>query len=286
MASTTKSVTTGSYLEMFLGLQGKVALVTGSTAGLGRAMAETLCLAGCHVIVNGRYAEKTEEAAEELRALVALQQSNTNPEGGVPRVFASHGDTSKPDQARQVVERIKETYGRLDILVNNAGMNLPEATFEEQFQDNNNWAKISSVNIEGPMEMIQLTLPLLKESSAGRIINVSSILGHVAGPSNPLYSVTKAAMLNLTKTLAAELAMATDSNKITVNSISPGAFDTAMNAKFTNDDTKREAVERNIPMGRLGQPHELAGAVLYLASAAASYTTGTDILVDGGYTAV
>lgn len=136
--------------------------------------------------------------------------------------------------------------------------------------------------------MAHAALPLLKQSPAGRIINVSSMIGHVGDAKNPLYTMTKAAMLMFTKSLAADLAgkVEDDGNHMTVNSISPGIFATEMNAKFTQDPEALAKVERTVPMRRLGQPQELAGAVLYLASEAASYTTGSDILVDGGFVAV
>ncbi|CAJ1954801.1 unnamed protein product [Cylindrotheca closterium] len=263
------------YLSSFLGLDGKVALVTGSTGGLGRSIAETLLQAGCTVFINGRKLKSTQQAVDEIAKLV-------EDEG---RVFAAAGDTSDVKDTCAIVEEIKSKVGKLDILVNNAGINLPEAPFEEQYSPDS-WGSINKVNIEGPMNMSKETLPLLKKSPAGRIINVSSMIGHVGNGDNSLYCLTKGAMLLFTKSLAADMAGKKDSRNLTVNSVSPGIFMTEMNAKFTEEKEKLASVEATVPMKRLGKPEELAGAVLYLASDASSYTMGADLLVDGGFVAV
>eukprot|EP00980_Cylindrotheca_fusiformis_P008743 scaffold1869_cov122-Cylindrotheca_fusiformis.AAC.5 len=265
-----------AFLGTFLGLEGKVALITGSTGGLGRAMAEVLLQAGCKVVVNGRNEERTQKAADDIAACLSIDKS---------LILAAAGDTSDPEKAKAIIDKIRSTYDRLDILVNNAGINLPEGSFSDQYSPEN-WDKISSVNMKGPMNMCHEALPLIKASPAGRIINVASMIGHVGDAKNPLYTMTKAAMVMFTKSLAADMAGKEDSSRMTVNSISPGVFSTDMNAKFTEDPDALAKVESGIPMRRLGQPKELAGAVLYLASDAASYTTGGDIVVDGGFVAV
>ena len=182
----------GEFLQAFLGLEGKVALVTGSTAGLGRAIAETLCQAGCIVIINGRNLERTANAAKDIAEQCQKEFGKD--------VVPIHGDTSDTSQAQTIVETIRTKLGRLDVLVNNAGINLPEAPFEEQYGTPGSWDKICQVNINGPMNMTHAALPLIKEtSSSGRIINVSSMIGHVGSPTNPLYCMTKAAMVRHTK---------------------------------------------------------------------------------------
>jgi NAD(P)-dependent dehydrogenase (short-subunit alcohol dehydrogenase family) len=267
------------FLTSFIGLEGKVALVTGSTSGLGRAIAETLLQAGCKVVINGRNPERTQKAVEEILAV-----TGTNDDDASAMVLAAAGDTSDPKAAKAIVEKIQSKHGRLDILVNNAGINLPEGSFEDQYSSEQ-WEKISRVNIQGPMNLSHAALALLKKSPAGRLINVSSMIGHVGDAKNPLYTMTKSAILTFTKSLAVDLAGKPDSQNMTVNSISPGVFSTDMNAKFIQDPEALAKVENSIPMRRLGQPKELAGAVLYLASDAASYTMGSDILVDGGFVA-
>eukprot|EP00980_Cylindrotheca_fusiformis_P008744 scaffold1869_cov122-Cylindrotheca_fusiformis.AAC.6 len=265
-----------AFLGSYLGLEGKVALVTGSTSGLGRAMAEVLVQAGCKVVVNGRDEERTQKAADDMAACLSIDKS---------QILAAAGDTSNPEKAKAIIDKIRSTYDRLDILVNSAGINLPEGSFREQYSPEN-WDKISSVNMKGAMNMCDEALPLIKASPAGRIINVASMIGHVGDAKNPLYSMTKASLLILTKSLAADMAGKEDSSNMTVNSISPGVISTKMNSKFTEDPDALAEVESGIPMRRLGQPKEVAGAILFLASDAASYITGLDIRIDGGFVAV
>lgn len=264
-----------NYINGLFGLQGKVAIVSGSTGGLGHAMALALFQSGVKVVVNGR----TEERAVAARDEMYLKTSRTS------GLLALEGDMSVAEEAKDVVDRTIAAFGRLDIIVNNAGINVPEKTFEESSVDD--WERLSAGNIKGPINLTKAALPYLKLSPAGRIINLSSIGGHVGLNHNVLYSMTKAAMLLFTQSLAAELASATGpTSRITVNSVSPGVFATPMNAKFEEGNTAREEILRHIPVGRLGQPEELVGVVLYLASSAASYTTGADFKVDGGYCAV
>lgn len=243
--------------------------MTGSTGGLGRAVAEALFLSGVTVIVNGRDDNRTQKAVDDI--YVKLERSSG--------LLAVGGDMSKPEDAQKIVDATIAKFGKLDIIVNNAGINIDEAPFEQQSAED--WAKMSSVNLGGPLNLIRCALPYLRASKQGRIINLSSIGGHVGLPHNSLYTMTKGGVRVFTKSLAAELA----TTSVTCNSISPGVFQTPMNVKFEDAEAQKEVV-KSIPMGRMGTPTELVGAVLYLASDCASYTTGTDILVDGGYTSV
>lgn len=262
-----------NYVNALFGLHGKVAIVTGSTGGLGYAMAIAFLQCGATVVINGR----TEERVIAARDDIYLQTGRTS------GLLAVAADMSLLDEAKYLVERTISTFGKIDIIVNNAGVNLPERPFEQSTPED--WERVSSVNVKGPVNLTRAALPYLKESRAGRIINLSSIAGQVAVANNSLYSMTKAAMIQLTKSLAAELSTL-DNNNIVVNSVSPGVFETPMNAKFELGTAAREEIVRRIPMQRLGEPQELVGVVVFLASAAASYTTGADFLVDGGFTAV
>ncbi|KAG7373463.1 glucose 1-dehydrogenase [Nitzschia inconspicua] len=265
--------TTGLFLQSMLGMERRVAIVTGSTGGLGRAIVETLAQMGCRVVVNGRNEKKTAKAARDI-----IEKCNLDPS----KVLAAHGDTSDPEQAKSIVEKVQKQFGCLDILINNAGINLPEGSFEDQYSPEQ-WETIQKVNICGPMNMVHASLPMLRKSDDGRIINMSSMIAHVGSPANTLYSMTKAAILIFTKCLAADLAGET---KIRVNSISPGIFKTEMNQKFTENKEKLEETEGGVPMKRLGEPDELATVVAMVASKVGSYMTGTDVIVDGGVTSV
>ncbi len=291
---------TSAFLDSLFGLQGRVAIVSGSTGGLGQAIALVLFQAGGYVVINGRTQTRTVLSREEIY----LKTSRTS------GLLAVEGDVSSPADAKYVVDQTIAEFGRIDIVVNNAGVNLPEKPFEASSPED--WECLSTANISGPINLTKAALPYLKQSPAGRIINVSSIAGHVGMPCNTLYSMTKAAMLLFTKSLSMELLQmasqyphATHNNTlnaprhtpngfhhhhsdchITVNSISPGVFATPMNAKFELGTSARAEILRHIPMGRLGEAHELVGIVVYLASSASAYTTGADFVVDGGYCAV
>ena len=289
------------FLNGLFGLHGRVAIVSGSTGGLGQAIALALFQAGAKVVINGR----TQTRAVLSREEIYLKTSRNS------GLLAMEGDMSSPTDAKHVVDQTITEFGRIDIIVNNAGVNLPEMPFEASTLED--WEHLSAANIIGPINLSKAALPYLKQSSAGRIINVSSIASHVGMPCNTLYSMTKAAMLLFTKSLSVELQQmrflhlnsttttntvnATSHapngfhhnhshNQITVNSISPGVFATPMNAKFELGTAARAEILRHIPMGRLGEAHELVGIVVYLASSASAYTTGADFLVDGGYCAV
>lgn len=261
------------YLNSLFGLTGRVALVTGSTAGLGREMALALCKAGATVVVNGRDEERTRVAVSEMKEEVSQEVTQG-------AFIPLHGDVSTPEAARDLVLRISEQAGSLDILVNNAGINLPEQPLASL--DFAGWQTLQRVNVDGVFHLIQASLPLLHESTQGRIINLSSIGGHVGLKNNAAYASTKGSVLLLTKSLAYELAEA----NITVNCISPGAMATRMNAKFTQDEDSMDGILAEIPMRRLGRPDDLNGAVLLLSSEAGAYITGEALIVDGGYTAI
>lgn len=258
-----------SYLDRLFGLDGKVFIVTGSTSGLGKAMAEGLFRSGANVVINGRSQDRSQACVDEIYA--------RGGQGG--NLLAVKGDMSVVSDVETMVQLTISTFGKLDGIVNNAGINLPEDTFTNHTLDD--WNNIAGVNMAGPLNLTRACLPYIKMSNAGRIINISSIGGHVGLPQNVMYTVTKGGMRLFTKSLAAELAETT----ITVNSISPGVMATPMNAKF-EEETARQKVLQSIPANKMGSPEDLVGAVIYLASNASSYTTGTDLCVDGAYTAI
>jgi NAD(P)-dependent dehydrogenase (short-subunit alcohol dehydrogenase family) len=251
-------------------LAGKVIIITGSTAGLGRELAEALFQCGASVVVNGRAEDRTVKAANEIYEKF----------GKAEGLLAMHGDMSIMSDVDALVEKTLQTFGKIDCIINNAGINLEEAPFEAH--TDTDWERISNTNMRGPINLCRAAIPYLKNSKCGRIINFSSIGGHVGLPTNVMYTMTKGAILLFSKSLAAELA----TTGICVNSISPGVMQTRMNSKFTANDEAGSEVNKLIPMARMGFPSELVGAVIYLASDASSYTTGADIIIDGGYTCV
>ena len=262
--------TATNYINGLFGLQGKVIIVTGSTGGLGYDMAKGLLQCGANVIINGR----TEERVITARDSIYVETSKTT------GLLAIAGDMSIPEDAQALVEKTMQAFGRIDVVINNAGINITERPFAES--QPGDWERLSSVNIQGPINLTRSALPFLKQAPAGRIINLASMVGHVGMSNITLYTMTKAAILLFTKSLSSELA----SSSVTVNSVSPGVFETPMNAKFEPGSEQYDSIVKGIPMRRLGKPEELVGIVVYLSSTASSYTTGTDFLVDGGFTAV
>lgn len=244
-------------------LKGKVALVTGASRGIGEAIALTLSQYGAKVILVSRKEEALKAVAEKVKA-----------QGGEALVMACH--TGLLDQVDALVKRIEDEVGRLDILVNNAATN---PHFGEMLQaPESAWDKTFEVNVKGPFFLIQKIVPLMEKNGGGAIVNVSSVNGVRPAYYQGVYSITKAAIISMTRAWAKELAP----RGIRVNALLPGLTKTNFaKALFENPDVYGFAV-KEIPMGRHAVPEEMAGAVLYLVSSASSYTTGTCITCDGG----
>jgi NAD(P)-dependent dehydrogenase (short-subunit alcohol dehydrogenase family) len=252
-------------LNMF-SLEGKVALVTGGSKGLGLEMARGLAAAGAEVTITSRHAEEVEAAAAQIRQATGR------------RILAVQADVSVAAEVDQMVERTLRELGSLDILVNNAGINVHGFVHEQSEED---WNKILQVDLTGPMLCTRAATRHMIPRRSGRIINISSIFGLVGFPKRGAYSAAKGALVNLTRCYAVELAP----HGLTVNCICPGPFETPLTQGLVQG-AAREAFTSRIPMGRWGRPEELAGAVIYLASDAAAFTTGAVLAVDGGWTSV
>lgn len=244
-------------------LDGKIALITGASRGIGEAIATTLADYGAHVILTSRKIEGLQKAADKINAA-----------GGKATPIACH--VGKLDQIDALFKTIKDTFGKLHILVNNAATN---PYFGDLLgADEGAWDKTLDVNLKGPFFICQRAARLMVESGGGSIVNVASINGFRAEPFQGIYSISKAAMIMMTNTFARELA---DKN-IRVNTLAPGLTETKFaDALFSNKDIYQYAINK-IPMKRHAQPEEMAGAVLYLVSDAAPFTTGACIVCDGG----
>lgn len=245
-------------------LHNRIALITGASRGIGEAIALKLAEHGAHCILVSRKQETLETVAGKIR------QNN-----GKADAIACH--VGEQDQIAKLMETVKATYGKLDILVNNAATN---PYFGEMIDAGVQvWDKTLDVNLKGPFLMTQAAARLMKENNTGgSIINISSVNGIRPAFYQGIYSVTKAGLISMTQAYAKELIKF----KIRVNAVLPGFTDTKFSSALTSDKKILNYVISQIPMGRIAQPEEMAGAVLYLASDASSYTTGACIVCDGG----
>ncbi len=245
-------------------LTGQIALVTGASRGIGESIARTLAAYGAHVIVSSRKQDDCETVAQSIRD-----------EGGKAEAVACH--IGEMDQIAALFSKIREAHGRLDILVNNAATNPYFGHVLDT--DLGVFQKTVDVNIRGYFFMSVEAGKIMREQKSGKIVNVASVNGMIPGHFQGIYSITKAAVVSLTKTFAKECAPL----GIRVNALLPGGTDTKFASALTKNDAILTKLLDHVPMRRIADPSEMAGAVLYLVSDAASYTTGISLPVDGGY---
>ena len=246
-------------------LSGRVALVTGASRGIGKAIALSLGEAGASLALVSRDAERLREVAEEAMAL-----------GTTAETFPA--DVSREEDVDALREAVIRRFGEVNILINNAGINirkpLTELTTEE-------WRRVIDTNLTAPFLMCHALVPHMKGRGYGRIINTTSTMSHVATPNRTAYAASKTGLLGFTRALALELAP----EGITVNGISPGWFETELTRPLWDNPEANQQLVSRIPMGRWGDVHDVAKLAAYLCSEEAGYITGTDILIDGGYVA-
>ncbi len=246
-------------------LQDKVALVTGASRGIGRYLAAGLAKYGAHVIVTGRTISQLEEAAREVRQFGR-------------QCLVVPMDITQPSDIRAGVEKAFEHFGRIDILVNNAGINIPKPALEVTEED---WRRVIDSNLTGLFFCCQAVGRIMVNQKKGKIINISSQTGTVAIQMRAAYCASKAGVNLLTK----ELALEWGPHNINVNAVAPTFIETPMTKPMFENAAFKEMVLQKILLGRIGQPKDVLGAVIYLASEASDLVTGHVLLVDGGWTA-
>ncbi|MGF9846679.1 SDR family NAD(P)-dependent oxidoreductase [Priestia megaterium] len=242
-------------------LEGKIAIVTGASRGIGKSIALILAENGASLVIHGTNTKLLDELALQIEELGQ-------------KCIVKAGDVANPDVAIEVVKAAVDSFGRVDILVNNAGINMRSSTLEMTFDD---WKKVLDVNLNGTLYFCKAILPYMVEQNYGKIINVSSTTAKTAHKNAaPSYGASKAAVNYLTMHLALEMAP----HNIYVNAVCPGPVETDMSNQWT--DEYRKEVTKRIPLNKLGTPQDIGESVLFLASSMSDFITGESININGG----
>jgi dehydrogenase/reductase SDR family member 4 len=249
-------------------LTGKVAIITGASKGIGEAMAQMLAAQGAKVVVNSRKQDAVDEVANAIN-------NASNTEG--PQAIGVAGQVGNKEDCQHIFDAAMQAFGRVDILINNAATNPVFGPVENT--DDKAFNKIMEVNVKAPFELAKLCLPVMQANGGGSIINISSIGGVSPEQGLGIYSVSKAALISLTKVMAHEWGK----HNIRANVICPGLIETKFSEALWNNEKILKYFLSQLPLGRVGQPDEIAGLALFLASDASGYCTGGVFVADGGY---
>ena len=254
-----------NILDQF-NLSRHAAVITGGNRGLGFEIAKALAESGANIAILSRDSTKNRSAVDYIQKTYSVQ------------CVSFECDVTNKGQLSSSIEAIHDQLGRIDVLVNSAGINIRGLIEKVAYSD---FQKVMDVNVTGSWSACREVIPIMKKQGYGRILNISSMLGHIAIPERTPYCTSKGAVLQLTRSLAVEVGP----NAITVNCICPGPFDTEIFAPVKNDPVKYEQFCESIPLGRIGRLDEIGGLALYLCSPASSYVTGAAISIDGGWIA-
>jgi NAD(P)-dependent dehydrogenase (short-subunit alcohol dehydrogenase family) len=253
------------HFEMKIDLSGRTAVISGASRGLGEAMAKALSQAGAQVALVARDIQRLESVRDAIAG-----------KGGTAAVFTA--DVTREEDVATLAQAVAERFGHAQILINNAGTNIRKQVVDFSLQE---FRSVVDSSLISTFLMCRAFVPGMKGTGYGRVVNMSSIMGHISLPGRTPYSSAKAGLLGFTRALALEVA----EEGITVNAISPGPVATDMNTVIMNDPEANAQFLANVPVGRWGKPEEIGGLACYLCSELAGFITGTDILIDGGWTA-
>lgn len=246
-------------------LKGRNAVITGAGKGLGKTMALALAESGANLALVGRNADSLNAVAQEAQKHGVAAES-----------FLA--DVTRETDVRELEKSVASKFGKVHILINNAGINIRKNVTDFTYDE---WTSVLNTNLVGAFLMCRSFVPLMKGESYGRIVNMTSIMSHISLPGRTAYSASKAGLLGFTKALALELA----TEGITVNGISPGPCATEMNLPILDNPELNQQFISRLPVGRWGKVEEIAKLLLYVCSPDAGFLTGTDIVIDGGWTA-